>query len=104
MEAAMQPRQVNSDFDTHVDEMLALGRLKVKSVWEAIDSYPEGLQEACRVVSAMPLTQVSVERLFSALKIIRADTRTNMKEDLLQSILFLRVNKVKAKNDADFDA
>ena len=43
-------------------------------------------------VTALPSTQVSVERLFSALRIIRLDLRTSMKEDLLEAKLFLRTN------------
>ena len=42
----------------------------------------------------MPPTQVSVERLFSALKIIKFDLRASMKEDLIEAILFLRTNMV----------
>ena len=99
MEAASRPIPTESDFDSLVAKMIDLGRVKGKAVWEVIDHYPLEIQESCRIVSAMPLTQVSVERLFSALKIIRSDTRTRIKEHLLQSILFLRVNKQKADND-----
>ena len=59
---------------------------------QPIDMYPEMVREVARVVTALPPTQVSVERLFSALKIIRSDLRTSMKEDLTEAILFLRTN------------
>jgi hypothetical protein len=36
----------------------------------------------------MPPTQVSVEQLFSALKIIKSDLRASMKEDLAEAILY----------------
>ena len=42
-------------------------------------------------VTALPPTQVSVERLFSALRIIKSDLRVAMKEDLIEAILFLRL-------------
>jgi hypothetical protein len=44
------------------------------------------------IVTAMPPTQVSVERLFSALKTIKSDLRASIKEDLAESILFPRSN------------
>ena len=67
-------------------------RLSKVTVLQAIDMYPEMVREVARVVTALPPTQVSVERLFSALKIIRSDLRTSMKEDLTEAILFLRTN------------
>ncbi len=38
----------------------------------------------------MPITQVSVERQFSSLKIIESDLRSSLKEDLIDAILFLK--------------
>ena len=60
------------------------------TVEEAISHYPEIIRDVARTVTAMPPTQVSVERLFSALKIIKSDLRASMKEDLAEAILFLR--------------
>jgi len=37
-----------------------------------------------------PPTQVSVERLFSGLKIIKSDLRASMKEDIADAVLFLK--------------
>ena len=45
-----------------------------------------------KFLSAMPVTQVSVERLFSSMKFILSDHRASMKQDLLDAILFLRAN------------
>jgi hypothetical protein len=44
------------------------------------------------IVTAMPPTHISVEKLFSALKIIKSDLRASMKEDLAEAILFLRTS------------
>ena len=41
---------------------------------------------------SIPVTQVSVERLFSSMKFILSDHRASMKQDLLDAILFLRAN------------
>lgn len=61
-------------------------------VIEAVKKYPLIVQDAAFCVTALPPTQVSVERLFSALKIIKTDLRASMKEDLIEAILFLRAN------------
>ena len=70
------------------------GVIKKKSdVWKAIDEhYPECIKSAARVILAMPPTQVSVERLFSSLKILKSDRRNRLKADLLDAMLFLRSN------------
>ena len=44
------------------------------------------------LMTALPPTQVSVERLFSALKIIKSDHRNRLGEKILNAILFLRSN------------
>jgi len=41
----------------------------------------------------MPVTQVSVERLFSALKLFKTDYRNRLKEYILDALLLLRANK-----------
>jgi len=48
------------------------------TVMDAISRYPSILQKAACTVTALPSTQVNVERLFSALRIIRSDLRTSI--------------------------
>lgn len=43
------------------------------------------------------MTQVSVERLFSAMKFILSDLRTNLNHDILDDILIVRTNKAFMK-------
>ena len=62
------------------------------TVMDAISRYPAILQKVAYTVTALPSTQVSVERLFSALHIICLDLRTLIKDDLLEAILFLHTN------------
>lgn len=50
---------------------------------------------ALDIVSA-PVTEVTVERLFSHLKIILTKHRSMLKEDLLEDVLFLRLNRFRA--------
>ena len=114
-EAESQPEQENSmlDFESELDRiassqmqsvpdaidpferdmkaMEGVGRIKGATVFDVIRQYPT-LQEEARIASALPPTQASVERLFSALKILRSDLRTSLKEDILSAILFLKVN------------
>lgn len=61
---------------------------------QAMQLYPDLVLPAVRVAMAMPPTQVSVERLFSVLKLIKTDMRSRLKGDLLHAILFLRTNGV----------
>ena len=44
-------------------------------------------------LAALPHTQVSVERLFSAMKILLTDLRSKMKHDIVEAILFLKSNQ-----------
>lgn len=61
------------------------------AVQEVIPAYTEIVKFAAMIVTVRPPTQVSVERLFSALKTIKSDLRASMKEDLAEEILFLRI-------------
>jgi len=44
-------------------------------------------------LAALPPTQVTVERLFSAMKILLTDLRSKMKDDIVEAILFLKSNQ-----------
>ena len=57
---------------------------------ELFKIYPDVIGDVALTVTALPPTQVSVERLFSALKFTKSDLRSSMKEDLVEAILFLR--------------
>ena len=78
-----------------IDEILALGRVKGKTVFDVMQVFPQNVRQQCAVISGLPVTQVSVERLFSALKLLLTDTRSRLKEDILQAVLFLRVHGVE---------
>ncbi len=57
-----------------------------------LTEYPDQLKEVALLLSALPPTQVSVERLFSSLKILKTELRNRLGEKLLSSMLFLRTN------------
>ncbi|XP_073410249.1 uncharacterized protein [Dendrobates tinctorius] len=73
-------------------EIEKFNRSSKLTVHEAIPLYPEIVRDVAHVVTALPPTQVTVERLCSGLKIIRSDLRSSMKEGLMEAILFLRTN------------
>ena len=65
---------------------------KNKDLSEAIKEYLDDLQDVARLLATMPVTQVSVERLFSALKLLKSDLRNKLKDDIIGDILLLRAN------------
>lgn len=56
-----------------------------KQLWPA-------LYELATIIHSVPATQVSVERLFSAMKFILNDLRTSLTGDILDDILLIRAN------------
>lgn len=50
------------------------------------------LRDVALLLTALPPTQVSVERLFSALKILKSDRRNRLKDKMLNAMLLLRAN------------
>ena len=50
------------------------------------------IAEAAKIISCLPATQVSVERLFSALALILTEKRNRFKNEMIDAVLFLRVN------------
>ncbi|KAF0297608.1 hypothetical protein FJT64_004958 [Amphibalanus amphitrite] len=76
-----------------LEKVSKLPRTKCKTAYDGIaDGFPAQLQPAAWTLTALPVTQVSVERLFSALKYIVSDARSSMKPDLVEAVLLLRTN------------
>ena len=67
-------------------------RKELKKMKDPIEAYPTVIQEAARLLRGMPPTQVSVERLFSALKLQKSDLRNRIKADVLDALLLLKSN------------
>ena len=84
--------QIKHKVTSSIEKMERLGRLKADSVWKICDTLDEPILTIAKILSAMPITQLSVERLFSYMKFILSDHRASMKQDLLDAILFLRAN------------
>ena len=80
------------DFSVALKEVQKIYKFSKLDVLEAVEFYPKIVRNVAYAVTALPATQVSVERLFFAHSTIHLDLRASMKEDLLEEILFLRVN------------
>ena len=77
--------------------LVALNTIKankkeLRKLKDPISSYPIAIKEVARLLQAMPPTQVSVERLFSALKLQKSDLRNRIKADALDALLLLKAN------------
>ena len=80
-------------FESALREVEALGRARRSNIWEIIETYPQIVQPVAKAVSCLPSTQVSVERMFSQLKLLMRDNRANMGPDLADGLLYLRMNR-----------
>ena len=72
-----------------------LGWMKGTDVWTVIETnetYPVAIRECCQTLAAFPVTQVSVERLFSVMKLLVHDLRSRMKPDVIEAMLLLRTD------------
>ena len=67
--------QIKQKVTSSIEKMERLGRLKADSVWKIIDTLDEPLLTTAKILSTMPVIQVSVERLFSSMKFILSDHR-----------------------------
>jgi hAT family C-terminal dimerisation region len=61
--------------------------------WDLKKLYEPELYKISQVILAVPPTQVSVERAFSALALILTYLRTKMRSDNLENILITNLNK-----------
>ncbi|KAM9301722.1 LOW QUALITY PROTEIN: uncharacterized protein PAF06_014937 [Gastrophryne carolinensis] len=76
----VQIKKFQQEFYKALKEVEKYDRSSKLTVEEAILVYPEIVSDVARIVTAMPPTQVNVERLFSALKIIKSDLRASIKQ------------------------
>ena len=91
------PRNVIEDainvIISHREEFSTQARaqgLKIQAIIEKM--YPPVIKDVCFILVCLPVTQVSVERLFSSLKLLKSDLRNRLKSDIVDDMLFLRNN------------
>ena len=65
-------------------------------MWEDIPSYPTAVRPCSVALAAIPVTQVGVERLFSAMWLLLSDLWTRLKQDAVETmlLLLLRTNMI----------
>ena len=74
--------------------MPTLKRNRERSIYDIIENdYPDDLKDVAALLVTLPVTQVSVERLFSAMKLFKSDLRSRVKADALESLLILKANQ-----------
>lgn len=65
----------------------------VHGFWEERKTEFEALYQIANVIFAIPPTQASVERNFSALKYMLTEKRYNLKSELLEALLLIHLNR-----------
>ena len=84
--------KTTQELNKNIEKMIKIGQLKGETVWDVIKQLEEPLLTMAKILSAMPVIQVFVERLFSSMKFILSDQRLLMTQELLESILYLCAN------------
>jgi hypothetical protein len=96
----VSPAAANQQFKSRVEASIkklmeqrtALKKTKKDLLTMIKEDYPDELKDVALLLCTMPVTQVSVERLFSALKIFKRDQRSQLKEDILKALMLLKAN------------
>lgn len=86
--------RLQSSLDQFLNEPLLSSKEHVLIYWQkSKDKYPY-LYKLSTIVLASPMTQVSVERLFSSLKFVVSNYRLSLKDDVIEDLLFIRCNNL----------
>lgn len=67
-------------------------KVDLLTFWSENKNTNPQLYKLAMIVLAIPMTQVSVERVFSAAEYVFSDLKGGMSSDLLQDILLIRCN------------
>ena len=70
-----------------------LGRLKLPNIWDFIFKYPLIVQPVSQIISCLPCTLVSIERVFFHLKLVLRENEVRIGNELTNAIVFMRTNK-----------
>lgn len=81
-----------AEIDYYNPKPIALDR-DIMEYWEEKKFVFPNLYQLAKVVHSVPATEVSVERAFSALRLVLTDLRCNISTETLQKIMFVKLNK-----------
>lgn len=84
-----------AEYETLIRGLRLQSEDSVHTFWESKKTEFRVLYEVANVIYAIPPTQASVERNFSALKYMLTDKRYNLKQDLLEALLLIHLNREK---------
>lgn len=93
--------KINSVLMTYQVEQNRSLKSSIFDFWEKRKDISEELYLLAQILLGVPVTQVSVERLFSGLKYILPPIRSNIKSKILEEQLLLRTNKIFSKNEQE---
>ena len=65
-----------------------------RDAWDVIPSYPSAVRLSNQALAALPVTQISVERLFSAMRLLLSDLRSWLKQNTVEAMPLLRTNMI----------
>ena len=65
-----------------------------RDVLDVIPSYPTTVRPCSLALAALPVTRASVERLFSAMRLLLSDLRSRHKQDAVKALLLLIANMI----------
>ena len=71
--------EFKQQFFNELKEVEKYSRSSNLTIKDVIPRYLKTLSNVAKIVTALPPTQVSVERLFSALRLIKSDLRASLK-------------------------
>lgn len=82
-----------SKYESSIQGLRLKSSDSVHAFWESKKSEYGVLYEIACIIFAVPPTQASVERNFSGLKYMLTDKRYNLRENLLESLLLIHLNR-----------
>lgn len=85
-------RQAYEEIDRYRPKRLDVEEDLLK-YWESKKYQHPWLYKLARFVHGVPATQVSVERSFSALRLILSDLRYNISDEHLEKLMFVKLNQ-----------
>lgn len=80
-----------AEIDSYCPKPVCLNK-NIMEYWQEKKCIYPHLYQLAKVVHSVPATQVSVERSFSALKMMLTDQRCNLSEESLAKLLFVKLN------------
>ena len=94
----------NESNDSHQDCMSCLAcATKILHKHNLYSSMYTKLYRAYKFILTMPSTQVTCERVFSKLKIIKSRLRSTMDQELLESLLLMNIERTFFITNSEYD-